>query len=282
MPALILLDHHSSLWNSARTEVHLEGLHIQYAHAIHVTPMMNLTTGTNTSQLQTKGAVHFNEQANTVHVIEKWRRAEVDHDDNTTCWSSVEGLLHYSQEEFDLIRLRDKLLVECALQAGHFLESEQFSFRGLEHYFQRTTTDRERSVIGSIHAVVHYGVSAEAYKHETRYARIAALSLAQQDAIDATCDAPSQPKILPPLAGHIRRSPFPGKATPEAVISGEEGSVEKVRKRKAKRMQKASQAAPMISIGDTSKSASTRRWKMFWRRGDSQGRGSELNRCGSF
>mmetsp|Transcript_20601 Transcript_20601/g.48896 ORF Transcript_20601/g.48896 Transcript_20601/m.48896 type:complete len:251 (-) Transcript_20601:166-918(-) len=73
-------------------------------------------------------------------VVEKY-----DEEARTLCW--------YSKDEYDIIKARNSLIVKM-MKTGHFRESDEHSFRGLEHKLKEGFKQRRANKFNALNAVL--------------------------------------------------------------------------------------------------------------------------------
>ena len=124
----------------------------------------------------------------------------VEDENKAQCW--------YSKDEYDIIKARNSLIVKM-MKTGHFQESDEHSFRGLEHKTRAGFKQRRANKFNALNAVLeeqdrqaNMGVF-EPEKIAKRYRRVSlnaaetAVVVASRDAEESLVYAPPRPPTPP-------------------------------------------------------------------------------------
>ena len=117
-------------------------------------------------------------------------------DARTLCW--------YSRDEYDIIKARNSLIVKM-MKTGHFRESDEHSFRGLEHKLKQGFKQRRANKFNALSAVleeqdrqmaigiVEPETIAKKYRRVSLNAAETAFVIGVRDAEESLSYRPSQP-----------------------------------------------------------------------------------------
>lgn len=151
-------------------------------------------------RMKRRHSVDFKPPADTVNEFEK-----MDEEAKTLCW--------YSKDEYDIIKARNSLIVKM-MKTGHFRESDEHSFRGLEHKLKEGFKQRRANKFNALNAVLEEqdrqmseGVTepekiAKKYRRVSLNAAETAFVVGMRDAEESMAynpDAPrpQQPAVVP-------------------------------------------------------------------------------------
>jgi hypothetical protein len=128
----------------------------------------------------------------------------------------------YSRDEYDIIKARNALIVQM-MRGGTFEESEEHTFRGLEHKLKEGYKKRRANKFNALNAVLEEQDSqyakgrtdpdsiAEAYRLVSLHAKESAFLLGSRDAEDSYCFGEASSLLSSPSTSP-RRSPRRGKS----------------------------------------------------------------------
>ena len=140
-------------------------------------------------RVQRRRSVGFSGEAVVVHEVDKVSN-EIQHD----VW--------FTKDEYDIIKARNSLIVKMK-KAGQFKESEDHTFRGLEHKLKSGFKARRAAKYNALNAVLEAQehqirkgedfpeLIREAYLEIAKQARELALEIGEQDAFSARGVIPS-------------------------------------------------------------------------------------------